>query len=85
MGKTIARVLNLTIPFHGMLMGRVAEEALPGGTPPAVESLLVRGEPNLEGIVTVLTGQRVGKVAYFDAAGFPGGTVGLDLRKAASR
>jgi len=85
MGKTIAQVLGLKIPFHGVLMGRVVEEALPGGAPAAVESLLVRGEPNAQGLATVITGQRIGTVSYFDAAGFPGRTVGLELRKAASR
>jgi hypothetical protein len=85
MGKTIAHVLGLKIPFHGMLMGRVAEEALPGGKAPAVESLLLRGEADAHGLATLLIGQRVGTVAYFDAAGFPGRTVGLELRKAASR
>ena len=37
------------------------------------------------GSCTVLVGQNVGKTRYFDAAGFPGRTVGLDERKAASR
>ena len=32
-GKTIAQVLGLKIPFHGSLMGRVVEEALPGAIP----------------------------------------------------
>ena len=33
-GKTVAQVLGLKIPFHGALMGRVVEEALPGGFDP---------------------------------------------------
>ena len=84
-GKTISNVLGLKIPFHGMLMGRVAEEALPGGAVPSVEDLLVRSEPDGNGIETVLVGQRIGQTHYFDAAGFPGRSVGLVVRKAASR
>jgi hypothetical protein len=84
-GKTLAHVLGLKIPFHGMLMGRVAEEALPGGAMPSVEALLMRGDPDSNGIETVLVGQRIDQTRYFDAAGFPGRSVGLDVRKAASR
>jgi hypothetical protein len=68
-----------------MLMGRVAEEALPGGAMPSVEALLMRGDPDSNGIETVLVGQRIDQTRYFDAAGFPGRSVGLDVRKAASR
>ena len=39
-GKTIAQVLGLKIPFHGCLMGRVVEEALPGGASPTVEQFV---------------------------------------------
>jgi len=84
-GKTITHVLGLKIPFHGMLMGRVAEEALPDGSMLAVEALLLRSKPDDNGIETVLVGQRIGQAHYFDAAGFPGRSVGLDVRKAASR
>jgi hypothetical protein len=84
-GKTIAQVLDLKIPSHGSLTGRVIEEALPGGSSPAVEALLERGKPDDNGRETVLIGQRVGQTRYFDAAGFPGRSVGLDLRKAANR
>ncbi len=84
-GKTIAKVLGLDIPAHGALLGRVAEEALPGGASPAVATLLLRGKPNAQGLATVLAGERVGMTHYFDVAGFPGRSVGLELRKAASR
>ena len=84
-GKTIAKVLGLDIPAHGALLGRVAEEALPGGASPAVATLLLRGKPNTQGLATVLAGERVGMTHYFDVAGFPGRSVGLELRKAASR
>ena len=85
MGKTIAHVLGLKIPLHGMLMGRVTEEAFPNGASPQVEALLMRSKPALNGLETALVGQRVGQTTYFDAAGFPGRSVGLEVRKAASR
>jgi hypothetical protein len=84
-GKTMAQVLGLKIPFKGMLMGRVVEEALPGGASPAVENFIERAQAAGGGLATILVGQRAGGERYFDAAGFPGRTVGLDERKAASR
>jgi hypothetical protein len=84
-GKTIAHALGLKIPLNGSLQGRVLEEALPGGADPTTEMWAERGKPNENGLMTVLVGQNVGKTRYFDAAGFPGRTVGLDERKAASR
>ncbi len=72
-GKTIAQVLGLKIPFHGSLMGRVVEEALPGGANPTVEQFVERATPDENGLTTVLVGQRVGSTRYFDAAGFPAG------------
>ena len=85
MGKTMAHILGLKIPFKGALMGRVAEEALPGGVSPTVENFIERSSPGAEGLATILVGQRIGVNRYFDAAGFPGRTVGMDERKAASR
>jgi len=84
-GKTIAHTLGLKIPFKGALQGRVLEEALPGGASPTVETWVERGKPSEAGLATILVGQRVDQVQYFDAAGFPGRTVGMDERKAASR
>jgi hypothetical protein len=85
MGKTMAHILGLKIPFKGALMGRVAEEALPGGASPTVENFVERSHPGTEGLITILVGQRVGPNRYFDAAGFLGRSVGMDERKAASR
>ncbi len=84
-GKTIAQVLGLKIPFHGALMGRIVEEALPRGSNPAVERFVEQSKPSEDGLATILVGQRVGATRYFDAAGFRGRTVGMDERKAASR
>jgi len=86
MGKTLAHVLGLKIPFNGSLQGRVMAEALPGGVMPAIENWVKRADPGAKGLSTVLVGQRIGNVLYFDAAGFDGRTVGLEERKkAASR
>lgn len=76
-GKTIAHLLGLNIPFKGMLQGRVIEEAFPNGSVPASDSGIVRSEPGPDGLVTTLVFQRVGSNSYFDAAGFPGRSVGL--------
>jgi hypothetical protein len=85
-GKTIAHLLKLKIPFHGSLQGRVLDEALPGGKTPSVDNWVERAKPGADGLATVLIGQRTGTNRYFDAAGFEGRTVGLEERKkAASR
>ncbi len=84
-GKTIAKLLGLNIPFKGMLMGRVIEEALPGGEIPASETGVMRSEPGPEGLVTLLAFQRVGTASYFSAAGFADRTVGLPTETAVSR
>lgn len=84
-GMTIAKVLGLKISAKGTLIGRVIEEALPGGTKPAVERFVERSKPGLNGLETILVGQRVGQTRYFDAAGFPGRTVGMEEPPSASR
>ena len=53
-------------------------EALPNGiTPKAFDGKLV-SKPAANGLQTVVKYQRVLSQRYFDAAGFPGRTVGLD-------
>ena len=81
-GKTIAKVLGLNIPFKGMLMGRVIEEALPGGEVPASVAGVLRSEPAVDGLVTLLAFQRVGTTSYYGAAGFRDRTVGLPAETA---
>ena len=76
-GKTIAQVLGLDIPFKGMLMGRVIDEALPGGEIPAPVTGVLRSEPGPKGLVTLLAFQRVGTASYYSAAGFADRTIGL--------
>jgi hypothetical protein len=77
-GQTIARVLGLKIQAHGSLIGRVAEEALPGGEAPAATASTLRSSPSQSGLTTLLSYQQVGSTRYFDAAGFAGRTVGLN-------
>jgi hypothetical protein len=82
-GRTIAHVLGLSIPSKGPLVGRVVSEALPSGSVPTVAAQTVRS-PVANGLSTVLMRYDVDSVPYFDVAGFPGRTVGLEEKKAAS-
>ncbi|MBE7196841.1 MAG: alkaline phosphatase family protein [Parafilimonas terrae] len=77
LGKTIAQLLELTVPAKGTLVGRVLTEALANGPTPQAETHLVRSEPDAAGLTTVLRYQTVGQTRYFDAAGYPGRTLGL--------
>jgi hypothetical protein len=76
-GRTIARLMHLDVSDNGKLVGRVLSETLPGGALPEVSSRVIASEPAANGLVTVLDMQQVGRTRYFDAAGFPGRTVGL--------
>lgn len=76
-GMTIAKLLHLTIPATGSLIGRPIDEALRGGTVPAFARTNVRSPAGPGGVMTVVKMQTVGTTKYFDAAGFPGLTVGL--------
>jgi hypothetical protein len=80
-GKTIAHILRLNMPDKGSLVGRVIDEAFPGGAVPEFAIETIASEPGPEGsqdgLRTVLDIQRIGGTRYFDAAGFPGRTVGL--------
>jgi hypothetical protein len=77
-GATAARLMGLTPKPKGDLIGRVMTEAMPNGATPKASSDTVKSEASANGLRTVLNLQRVGKQRYFDAAGFPGRTVGLD-------
>jgi Type I phosphodiesterase / nucleotide pyrophosphatase len=76
-GKTLARILGLNIKDKGKLAGRVLTEAMPGGATPRYVARVVRSQPAAGGVRTVLNYQLVGSTPYFDAAGFPGRTLGL--------
>ena len=76
-GRMIVQLMHLDISDNGKLLGRVLTEALPGGAIPDVTSRVITSEAAPNGLVTVLDMQQVGATRYFDAAGFPGRTVGL--------
>ncbi len=76
-GRTIAQLLQLDGSDKGKLVGRVLSEALPNGAVPEVTGGVVISDPAPNGLTTVLNIQTVGHTRYFDAAGFPGRTVGL--------
>jgi arylsulfatase A-like enzyme len=77
LGQTIAQLLGLKITDKGRLTGRVLVEALTDGAMPSVVSSTVRSASDAAGHVTMLLMQSVGTVRYFDAAGYPGRTLGL--------
>ena len=76
---TLEKILGITLPSTGKLRGRVLTEALKGGKPvwPWRADLVSRRGDN--GLRTIVNMQFVGLTRYFDAAGFPGRTVGLKV------
>jgi Type I phosphodiesterase / nucleotide pyrophosphatase len=77
-GATAARIMGLAPKPKGDLVGRVMTEAMPNGATPKATAATVRSQPAANGLRTVLNFQRVGGQRYFDTAGFPGRTVGLE-------
>ena len=77
-GQTIAALLDLKIPGKGRLLGRPMREIMNGGETPAHYDGSMTSRPAPGGLRTVLRFQQVGEQRYFDAAGFPGRTFGLD-------
>jgi Type I phosphodiesterase / nucleotide pyrophosphatase len=77
-GMTIAQLMDLRPANAGGLTGRVISEALPNGIVPKAAASTVVSKPASNGLKTVLKLQRVLSQRYFDEAGFPGRTVGLD-------
>ena len=76
---TLAQVLGLPLPATGKLMGRVAIEALNGGEPVSYIRRDIVSAPSAEGLRTIVNMQYVGETPYFDAAGFAGRTLGLEV------
>jgi hypothetical protein len=76
---TIASILKLELPRKGELVGRVLNEALAGG-PDTVQrtSTTKSSESAKNGKRTIVLLQKVGDTSYFDAAGFPGWSVGVE-------
>ena len=77
LGRTIAQLMHFDLADKGKLVGRPLSETLPNGALPDVTSRVVTSEPAPNGITTVVDMQIVGTTRYYDAAGFPGRTVGL--------
>src|SRR5208282_1061996 len=77
LGRTIAQLMQLDLSDKGKLVGRVLSEALASGAIPEVTSRVITSDPAPNGLATVVNTQIVGDTRYFDAAGFPGRTVGL--------
>jgi hypothetical protein len=84
-GATAARLLSLTPKPNGNLIGRVMTEAMPNGATPRGFSGSVSSRPSANGLKTVLKFQRVGEQRYFDVAGFPGRTLGLEAEGSKQR
>jgi hypothetical protein len=59
-------------------MGRVISEAFPNGIVPKATDATIVSKPAANGLKTIVKYQRVLSQRYFDVAGFPGRTVGLD-------
>ncbi len=78
-GITAAKLLGLERKANGNLIGRVMTEAMPTGAIPTATSETVSSEPDAQGLRTVLQFQRVLDQRYFDVAGFPGRTLGLEV------
>ena len=78
LGITIAHILGLKMAGNGTLKGRVLTEAMPNGAMPQWKSLTTRSEPGPAGQVTVLRWQQLNEARYFDAAGYPGRSIGLE-------
>jgi hypothetical protein len=76
-GKTIIAILGLLPASHGKLVGRPLIEAFPNGATPQWERKTLASAPSASGLRTILNYQVAGDTKYFDAAGFPGRTVGL--------
>ena len=77
-GATAAKIMGLTQKPNGKLIGRVMTEAMPNGATPQAYTGTVKSKPSANGLRTVLNFQRVGTQRYFDTAGFPGRTLGLE-------
>ncbi|MDE2376894.1 nucleotide pyrophosphatase/phosphodiesterase family protein [Bradyrhizobium sp.] len=88
-GATAAKLLGLSVKPKGKLIGRAMTEAMPNGAAPQAYAGSVKSRPAANGLRTVLNFQRVGAQRYFDVAGFPGRTLGLeaesDKRKTAGK
>ena len=78
LGMTVASILRLNIPAKGRLIGRVLSEAMTGGgSIPTYTRNTLDSAPDASTNITRLNYQILGSTYYFDAAGYPGRTLGL--------
>jgi hypothetical protein len=77
-GMTVARLMDLRAADAGGLIGRVMSEALPNGKIPRSFNGTVTSGRAANGLKTVVKFQQVSSQRYFDVAGFPGRSVGLE-------
>jgi hypothetical protein len=75
-GKGLAKKTGCSVIA---LIGRVLSETLPNGALPVVTGRVLASDPAPNGLATMINTQMVGDTRYYDAAGFPGRTVGLSL------
>jgi Type I phosphodiesterase / nucleotide pyrophosphatase len=80
-GMTISQLMDLHSAAAGGLIGRVMSEALPRGVVPKAFDGKIVSKPATNGLQTIVKFQRVASQRYFDAAGFPGRTVGLEAER----
>jgi hypothetical protein len=76
---TLEKILGVTLPSVGKLRGRPLAEALVSGGPVRPRRLDLVSKAGATGLRTIVNMQYVGETRYFDAAGFPGRTVGLKV------
>jgi hypothetical protein len=76
---TLAQIIGAQLTPVGKLKGRAITEALVGGKPVKPWRYNLVSAPGDGGLRTIVNMQFVGTTRYFDAAGFPGRTVGLTV------
>jgi hypothetical protein len=74
---TVEKILHLHVTAKGQLSGRVLTESLKGGAAESSAARIVRSAQAANGFRTVLDVQDLGRESYFDSAGMPGRTLGL--------
>ena len=78
-GRTVARLLGLKTADNGKLTGRVLSRGhARRGDAGRSRRCVRQSSAGAGGATTVLRGARAGGVDYYDAAGMPGRTVGLE-------
>ena len=79
-GITVAKLLKLPIQSKGSLTGRFLSEATSQGKISKFIKAELRSEKDINGHMTVLKYQKVDQHFYFDTAGYPGRTLGLESK-----